>query len=463
MYKLAVVAAASLAAGTPAGTEARRYDGCARRPLARLAALPLHVFSEVDPLRRVLVHRPGVEIDWMTPALMGQLLFDDILDGEEARQEHATFCAVLERAGAQLVEPQSLLAETLAQDGARQEMLGELERCYGVGRAVIDRLAELGAPALAAALVHGVRAPAAAVAGARPAIFDLPPISNFFFQRDPQVVLGDRALVCSMATAAREREQLVARFLFERHPALAGAARFAIERPPSGAPDHDPHFPYPTLEGGDVLVASRDTVLVGAGERTNRRGVEVLAEYLRREPAGFRHLVLVELPPRRSCMHLDTVFTFIDRSACLAYLPVVEPGGRESARVYYADLDAGELAFAPRSSLLAALAGLGMELEVVPCGGADDPIEQQREQWTDGANAFALAPGVIVLYRRNHRTLDELARRGYRVLREDEAASGREPVVGRGRTVVALEGYELARARGGPRCMAMPLERADGP
>jgi arginine deiminase len=422
--------------------------------------LPLHVYSEVDPLRRVLVHRPGTEIDWMTPALMGQLLFDDILDGEEARQEHDTFVAVLTRAGAEPVEPQRLLAAVLSADAARADLLRDLERDHGVGREVVARLAGLDAEQLAAALVHGVRAPGEpAAGGAR--LFDLPPIPNFFFQRDPQVVLGDRAVVCSMATAAREREQLVARILFERHPQLAGAAPFAIERPLSGAPDHDPHFPYPTLEGGDVLVASRDTVLVGAGERTNRRGVELLAEYLRREPAGFRHLILVELPPRRSCMHLDTVFTFIDHGVCLAYLPVVEPGRRESAQVYYADLEARELAFAPRPSLLGALAGVGMELEVVPCGGARDPIEQQREQWTDGANAFALAPGVIVLYRRNHRTLDELARRGYRVLGESEAASGRAPVVGAGRTVVALEGYELARARGGPRCMAMPLERAD--
>jgi arginine deiminase len=424
--------------------------------------LPLHVFSEVDPLRRVLVHRPGLEIDWMTPTLMGQLLFDDILDGEEARQEHDTFCAVLERSGAELVEPQRLLAEVLAEDGARDELLRELERGFDVGPEVVARLAELEAEGLAAALVHGVRAPAEAAAGGRQAIFDLPPIPNFFFQRDALVVLGDRTIVCSMATAAREREQLLARFLCARHPALAGAARFEIERPPSGAPDHDPHFPYPTLEGGDVVVANRDTVLVGAGERTNRRGVEILAEYLRREPTGFRHLVMVELPPRRSCMHLDTVFSFIDRGTCLAYLPVVEPGRSESAQVYYADLEARELAFAPRPSLLQALAGLGLELEVVPCGGADDPIEQQREQWTDGANAFALAPGVIVLYRRNHRTLEELARRGYRVLGEDEAASGGSSVVGLGRTVVALEGYELARARGGPRCMAMPLERADG-
>src|SRR5687767_1933698 len=171
--------------------------------LARLATLPLHVYSEVDPLRRVLVHRPGLEIDWMTPTLMGQLLFDDILDGEEARQEHDTFCAVLERAGAELVEPQRLLAEVLAGDGARDDLLRELERDFDVEPEVVAHLAALEAEGLAAALVHGVRAPAEAAAGRRQAIFDLPPIPNFFFQRDAQVVLGDRTIVCSMATAAR--------------------------------------------------------------------------------------------------------------------------------------------------------------------------------------------------------------------------------------------------------------------
>ena len=185
----------------------------------------------------------------------------------------------------------------------------------------------------------------------------------------------------------------------------------------------------------------------------------MLAEYLRLEETPFRHLILVELPRKRSYMHLDTVFTLIDRHLCLAYLPVVMPGGPESARVYSVDLSARELTFTLRSSLLEALADRGLDLEVVPCGGHVERIDQQREQWTDGANAFAVAPGVILLYRRNRKTVEALAARGFRVLSEDDVLTGRGALLGHGPTVVPLLSNELSRARGGPRCMTMPLER----
>jgi arginine deiminase len=177
------------------------------------------------------------------------------------------------------------------------------------------------------------------------------------------------------------------------------------------------------------------------------------------EETSFRHLVLVEMPHKRSYMHLDTVFTLIDRQTCLAHLPVIEPGGPESAYVYAVDLYARELTFTVKPALLRALSDLGVDLDVVPCGGATEAIDQQREQWTDGANAFAIAPGLIVLYRRNRKTIEELGRRGWRVLPEEEVVAGRHDLLGGGPAVVTLLGNELSRARGGPRCMTMPLER----
>lgn len=414
--------------------------------------MPIHVDSEIGRLRRVLVHRPGREIDWMPPTMMEQLLFDDILDGEEAREEHDRFCQVLARAGVEVLDSQVLLAEALADDALRRHLLAELERDYAVTPPLLAGLAQLAAPELAATLIEGVRA--------RHGFFDLPPVPNYFFQRDPHAVLGDRVMISSMATDAREREPLLSRTIFAGHPALRGyTALFEIDVPPSGAPRHDPLFPYPHLEGGDVLVASPEIVLVGVSERTNRSGVEALAEYLRREETTFRHLLLVVLPRRRSYMHLDTVFTLIDRGTCLAYLPVIQPGGPEAAHVYEVDLNARELTFAVRPSLLQALAGLGMDLEPVPCGGTADSIDQQREQWTDGANAFAVAPGVILLYWRNRRTVEELGRRGWRILPEDEVVAGQHDLLDGRPAVVTLVDNELSRARGGPRCMTMPLER----
>jgi arginine deiminase len=422
------------------------------------------VHSEIGRLRRVMLHRPGEEIDRMVPSMMERLLFDDILYGDEAREEHDRFRAIFERAGIEVVGAQDLLAGALASGDPREELLAELETQYDVPRPVVERLGALAPDALAAALVAGLRSDTEPGEGPPfGRFFDLEPVPNYFFQRDPQAVVGERVMIASMATEARAREPLLARTIFRHHPDFAGRVPLVeVDRPHHAARPDRPEpraFPYPDLEGGDVLVASAETLLVGLSERTNRRGIEALAEYLRTEETSFRHLILAELPARRACMHLDTVFTLIDHDTCLAYLPVVHPGGAESAHAYAVDLTARELTFTLRPSLLGALADVGLPLDVVPCGGSADLIEQQREQWTDGANAFALAPGVIVSYRRNRRTLDELDHRGWRVLSEDDVVEGGEEVFGRGRTVVTLSGNELSRARGGPRCMTAPLVR----
>jgi arginine deiminase len=422
--------------------------------------MPIRVDSEIGRLRRVLIHRPGREIDWMVPSMMESLLFDDILDGDEGRDEHEIFRRVLAQAGVEVLDSQDLLADVLADETARKRLLDELEAEYGAPFSLVRRLYDLTPQDLATSLVEGIRAPAEVSDAGRKLFFDLYPLPNYFFTRDPQVVMGNRVVISSMATPAREREPLLARTIFEHHPALAGhEALYEIDVPPTGAPQHDPYFPYPNLEGGDVLVASPEILLVGLSERTNRRGIETLAGYLRRVRTPFRHLVMVELPRRRSYMHLDTVFTLIDRGLCLAHVPVIRPGGPEAAHVYIVDLHAKDLTFTLRGSLLEVLDELGLELEMVPCGSAHDAIAQEREQWTDGANAFALAPGLILLYRRNRKTLEELAQRGWRILSDDEALSGKHDLLAGGPTAIALYSNELSRARGGPRCMTMPLER----
>jgi len=383
-----------------------------------------------------------------------------LLGQENAGPEVSTLRNALAARNLSPRHAQDLLAEVLAGDGVRTDLLRELERDYAVQPPVLRQLEGLQPAALAATLIEGIRLPPNEADAGRRQFFALNPVPNYFFQRDPQVVLGNRLVVSSMANDAREREPLLARTIFAHHPALADvAATFEIEVPPSGAPQHDSGFPYPTLEGGDVLVVNSEIVMVGLSERTNRRGVETLAEYLRLEETSFRHMVVVELPHKRAYMHLDTVFTLIDRGLCLAHLPVVEPGGPESAHVYSVDLYARELTFTLRAGLLRTLAELGVELSVVPCGGALEAIDQQREQWTDGANAFALAPGVVLLYQRNRKTIAELARRGFRVLGGEEVAAGREDLMSGGPAVVTLWSNELSRARGGPRCMTMPLER----
>lgn len=421
----------------------------------------LHVTSEIGRLRRVLIHRPGSEIDWMVPSMMERLLFEDILYSERARQEHDAFVGVLRAAGVETLDPETLLAEIVGDREVRGRLIARLER-RGTAFDVLRELEAMTPVELAAALVTGIRAVGGRrTAGRLRSFYRLPPVPNYFFQRDPQVVFGDRVLLAAMATDARDREPLLARTVFESHPALAGCEMLRLDGALAGDPG-----PVPQLEGGDVLVPGPDVLMVGLSERTNRRGIEALARGLRRHgtedtSSGFRHLIVVEVPPKRSYMHLDTVLTFIDRRLCLAYLPVIARGGAEAGAVYRIDLEAERLAYTVCDHVPGALAEVGYEIELVPCGGGESVIEQQREQWTDGANAFALAPGVIALYRRNRYTTQELARRGFRVLAEEDVIGGREELLGHGPTVVTLMDHELSRARGGPRCMTMPLERDD--
>ncbi len=420
--------------------------------------MALNVTSEIGRLRRVLIHRPGREIDWMVPSMMERLLFEDILYSDLARQEHDAFAAVLRAAGVETVDPETLLAEVVGDREVKGQLIARLER-RGVSFAVLRQLETLAPADLAAALITGIPAGREGRGGGLRSFYRLPPVPNYFFQRDPQVVFGDRVLLGLMATDARDREPLLARTVFESHPSLAGCEIVHLD----GRAGE--RTPVPELEGGDVLVPSPEVLMVGLSERTNRRGIEALARYLRRAAARrettFRYLIMVEVPAKRSYMHLDTVLTFIDRGLCLAYLPVIAAGGVEAGAVYRVDLEAASLAYTVCDHLVGALSEIDLDIELVPCGGADSLIDQQREQWTDGANAFAIAPGVIALYRRNLHTTEELARRGFRVLAEEDVIAGGDELLGHGPTVVTLMDHELSRARGGPRCMTMPLVRDD--
>jgi len=209
-----------------------------------------------------------------------------------------------------------------------------------------------------------------------------------------------------------------------------------------------------------VLVLSADVVAIGYSERTNRSGVRTLADALARMEGGPRWLVVVRLPARRAYMHLDTVMTPVDHDACLAYPPVIEADGAEAGRVFEIDLHSEERAPRASAGLLETLRKRGVDLQPIRCGG-DDPVQQQREQWTDGANAFAIAPGVIALFDRNLATADQLDRAGFRIVSAEDLLLGHAELdLERGeRTCILLASHELSRARGGPHCLTHPLLR----
>ena len=416
------------------------------------------VTSEVGRLRKVLVHEPGPEVDAMIPSMMEELLFDDILFGDRAREEHGLFRRALQILGVELVDAQDLLEDVLEDPAARRSTLDTMLPGSGDLRA---RLSEAPSADVAAALVAGLRLPPgnAQVLDITD-LFEIPPLPNWCFQRDPQIVIGSGVVFASMASGARERETRLARALFRFHPDLAATPvlheplRSNFERSHVGGAGRA------CLEGGDVIVLTKDVLAVGMSERTNRLGIEDLATALAAFRDGPRFLVVVELPRRRAYMHLDTLFTPVDRELALVFPPVLLHNGSEKATVYEIDLRSKNRTWAPRTDLLSCLSRRAAGYEPIPCGG-DDPVAQQREQWTDGANALALAPGVIAMYDRNRHTMEELSRRGFRIVEAEDLLLGREEVdIDAGeRVCISFASHELSRARGGPHCLTHPLVR----
>jgi len=418
----------------------------------------LNVTSEIGRLKSVLVHLPGREIDQMIPPMMAQLLFDDILYGQVAREEHRRFQQLIRFIADEVLDLQDLLEEVFEDAELKDRIVRDIGKRNGLNRNLVGRLRDMKPGVLAEVLIAGIALETGS--GDLPE-FDLFPIPNMFFMRDPQVVLGDRVIISSMATQARRRESLLSKYVFENHPHFRDVVPWVDFM--ATEPERPMSRRTPTLEGGDVLVPRRDLLLVGITERTNKAGVEALIRGLKAQKSPVETVIIVDIPRQRSFMHLDTIFTFVNRHECLIYPPVILPSGSQAAKITSVDLTKKKsVAYSEQKSLLGALKKHDFELEPIYCGGKR-AVDQQREQWTDGANAFALAPGIILLYERNVRTAEELARHDYHIVYEDDLLLGRTELETWTNKKYALQiaGNELSRARGGPRCMTMPLEREE--
>jgi len=426
----------------------------------------LSVFSEIGRLQQVVVHKPGLEVDLMVPDMMEDLLFDDILCGDLARREYDVFRRVLDRVAEEVLDIQDLFVESLADEGVKLTFIEDLRRLMDLPDGSCDLLRSMAPETMARSLITGIPwDDNLNHAHWQKKSFDyrLRPTPNLLFMRDPAAVVGRGYNINFMATWAREREPLILSYVFRHHPRLRHlkeSDRLFDQLTPllSG----QIRLPQ-SLEGGDTLVLSEQVLAVGCSERSSADAIHMLAETLRREhqrgESSFTTLLMVLMPKVRSAMHLDTVFTRISQDECLVYPPFFTDQSRLLLNVVKFDLRHEHLRTVMEPNLLAALQGVGIDLEPIFCGGAD-PILQQREQWTDGANAFALAPGVILLYKRNRATADQLAAAGYRMLDAERLVD--DPAVdlldGR-KYAILLDSAELSRARGGPRCMTMPLSR----
>ena len=403
------------------------------------------VRNEIQPLKKVLLHRPGRELLKLTPKRLGELLFDDIPFLKVAQREHDAFAGLLRQNGAEVVYLEDLMSEVLAlhPELVRPfllQWLSEGEIRTGLWREKLcDYLLENFSPkALVEKTMEGIALKEIGdvsayslqdrIAPADDIIVD--PMPNLYFTRDPFASVGTGVLLNRMRFPTRRRETIYADYIFRYHPDFAGVRRYY---------DRTDHA---SIEGGDVLNLTADTIAVGISERSSPDGIEGAARRLfADEEASVRTVLAFDIPASRAFMHLDTVFTQIDRAkyivhpAIIGPLTVYEitPGRCGSEELHIERIDA------PLESILEKYTG-EERVQLIHCGG-DDMIAAAREQWNDGSNTLCVAPGRVIVYERNDVTNPILRDNGVEILEMPSA--------------------ELSRGRGGPRCMSMPLIRAD--
>ena len=402
----------------------------------------LHNTSEIGRLRQVMLHRPGRELENLMPEYLERLLFDDIPYLKAAQSEHDAFAACLREQGVEVLYLTDLVVETIAQDGIRRELTEQFLDEVGLtdhrARDILrDYFASLDDRALVDTMMAGVRK--SDIRGFEtgkladylsfrsddyPFLID--PMPNLYFTRDPFATIGTGVSLHRMHTVTRNRETLFGKFIFQYHPRYEKAPKWYDRGETS------------SLEGGDILVLSPQVLAVGISQRTQEDSIDKFAHTILSISKTFQKILAFDIPKTRSFMHLDTVFTMVDRDKF-----TVHPNILHEITVFVMELADGKIKIQEEQGRLEDILKRHLwldQVKLIKCG-SDSPIDAAREQWSDGSNTLAIAPGEVVVYERNYVT--------NRVLEEN------------GITIHTIPCSELSRGRGGPRCMSMPFVRDD--
>ena len=415
--------------------------------------LKIDIQSEIGKLDAVLLHRPGLEVENMTPRNVQRALYSDILNLSIAQNEYRQLSGVLSKV-CKVYEVTDLLVKVLDKEKARENLLYRI--CSSEdAMPYLYMLMAMPSAELARVLIEGLPAKIDTLTSyLRNEYYALYPLYNFYFTRDAAVTIGDSALVCWMANRVRMREAFIMNAIYRDSGAFECHVTDAYEI-------QDPHSPV-MMEGGDILVAREDVLIVGNGMRTSSQGIDFMIDRFRsRCPHGKYHIIVQQLPSEpESFIHLDMAFTMLDVDKCMVFKPLVMDANQYQT-VHITVTDGEVSSIRPVSGLLPALKDLGIDLKPVVCGG-DDEWDQEREQWHSGANCFAFAPGKVLAYARNVHTMNQLEAAGFEILAASDVVNGKYDHIidAPGRPcAVMIDGSELPRGGGGTRCMTMPLSR----
>lgn len=413
--------------------------------------LSVNVNSEIGKLNGVIVHTPGAEVENMTPENAERALYSDILNLEIAMPEYTNFLGVLKKY-THVFEVMDLLKDIMQDADIKKEILNNIclneqlkedEFCAYIESIKDDELARQ--------LIEGIEMKKDNLTRYLDnEHYWLHPLPNFFFTRDSSFSINNQLMIAKMAKHVRDREAIIMESIYKHHPVFRTETVNPVKKFDSSG--------KATIEGGDVLVAREDVLLIGTGVRTTSQGIDALAEHLKTIP-GTKHIIVQELPERpESFIHLDMTFTFLDVDKCMIFEPLILSSTRHLT--IHITIDGGKvISIREEKNILSALRGLGIDLEPVFCGGENDLTIMEREQWQSGANFFVLEPGKIIGYARNVHTIEALNKNGFEVVRAKDIVRGQVSIDDHRKIVITIQGNELSRGGGGARCMTMPLNR----